>query len=273
MRDPVASENPDSDLNYWSAVAGQMASPNATNPHHSRDVADLNHALERRLVESVIRRHFPDSRRIQTLDVGAGMGRFAEVAAGFGRVHALEPSDLATTLSARFPGRADVMVVRERFERFTPRDLYDMVIFSGVFTELADHEVREFIRKGGSCLRPGGLLLVRDYLSPSTKKTHGDARYRHYARPLAFWRDLLASHGLELYFWRYSHNPYLLFQVSEKVRLLRPIRRWLYSPRLYRVHVGLNAALSPLWDPVLRYLNRDRIALFFARNGPTANAR
>lgn len=251
------------DPGYWSAVAPRMGR-NATNPSHDASVSELNHAMESRMLAAQIDRRFGGQPPIVTLDIGAGAGRFTEVAARFGAVDALEPSGLADVLQARFRGDSRVTVIRRSLQQFQQQRPYDVVIMSGFLMEFADSDVERILQLVSGWLTPRGLVLVRDLSAPREGRRHGDSHYVYCSRPMAFWRQAFAKSGLAITSWSYSHNPFLLYHLSRHVPFVRPLERAAYSPPLYGLHAGLKSLLGPLWSLILSAGNRHRMVLFFA---------
>jgi SAM-dependent methyltransferase len=162
----------------------------------------------------------------RVLDVGAGIGTFADLAAnGTRKVIALEPdAPFAAHLRKRFDGRSNIEVVEggvDDLDSAVSEASFDSIICFNVLEHLAGDEV--VLRRFRDLLAPGGHLFLlvpaHEWLSSPFDEDVGHER-RYTAGAI---RTLLERAGLE----------------PAELRYVNPVGAvgWLVSMRLRRRHV------------------------------------
>lgn len=126
------------------------------------NVSNMAQAQERH--SDLIAQHLPPGTRT-VLDVGGGSGQFAERLTASGlQVDVVIPSEhLGRRIRERLPASSHVYV--SRFEDMTPRQQYDVVLFSESFQYIP---VPAALAQAAACLSPGGHLIICDYFRLAT---------------------------------------------------------------------------------------------------------
>ncbi|KKW42371.1 MAG: hypothetical protein UY92_C0007G0010 [Candidatus Magasanikbacteria bacterium GW2011_GWA2_56_11] len=167
----------------WYHLAG--ADKAADSPGGTVAPADLLYyvyrfSYERNVLRSAVETYCP--RRDRALDCGTGTGRNAVLLAEyFERVSAFDISRL-------FIGENRIRFARIRNLDFFISDFsglkttpgaYDLIFVGGVCMYLSEAEMREALRLAASALRPDGVLVLRDSVTPAVTREHeGKKIYR-----------------------------------------------------------------------------------------------
>ncbi|MBI5762655.1 MAG: class I SAM-dependent methyltransferase [Planctomycetes bacterium] len=136
----------------------------------SRPSQPLCEIVRRTVVNAIEARHRATGRRVRVLEVGCGVGNWAEylLAASDENQVPMEYLGLdfappcVQSCNRRIGNRVGSRAVVADFESLTPDSSYDVVFFVEVFCHLRKHQDDEWLRKASQWLAPGGALIIVD---------------------------------------------------------------------------------------------------------------
>lgn len=161
---------------------------------------------------SLLSRRFAPYARGRVVEVGAGVGTFAEYLLRIPAVTELvlvEPADNNfPTLRERFAGNPRVRTVHGYLEQLDAGTAADALVAVNVMEHVEDD--RAFLEHAGGVLRPGGHLLL---FVPAVPQIYGtlDAAFEHFRRYTRGGLDArLRETGLDVLDLRYTNLPGVL---------------------------------------------------------------
>lgn len=185
-------------IQYWNTES--LCSRESSTSHADPDLAYLDNAIENSELKKLLESWHVGHTRC--LDVGAGLGRFAELWGHlFSSVVLLEPaSSIYEKLAKLWQSRDGIQCYNCDFESFNDDHLYDLIFASGVLYLYSDDMVEQFVRKVLSMLDDGGLFVVRDFISvPKAcikKSAYVEGGFCYYRTP-DFWEHLANSFAVK----------------------------------------------------------------------------
>ncbi|WP_128694447.1 class I SAM-dependent methyltransferase [Methanoculleus taiwanensis] len=191
-------------VNYWDAKG--LCSLESSTSLKNKYIASFENFIESRLLSDILVEYCQYNRKNDThigLDVGAGLGRFSVVLARHLKsVYAIEPAPrLYTKLKDRCKDIPEINVSNASFESFTPPEMVDVTVVSGVLYLYNDEMISHFMAKLCSHLQPGGIVIIRDFIVPGEirkiKSSYVKEAYCYYRNP-DYWRNVAEQQNMDL---------------------------------------------------------------------------
>ena len=188
-------------IEYWDKAG--LCSFDSPTSNADPYLVSCDNFVESRFLEELLETSGISKQDASGIDIGAGLGRFTIILAKHLKlVHALEPaSSLYPKLVANCADFSNIKAINTDFESFDTQNDYNIAVVSGVLYLYSDDMVHELLKKVANHLKPGGLVVIRDFIVedelkqiPSSYINGGFCYYRlsHY------WRDLAQEFSLEL---------------------------------------------------------------------------
>lgn len=208
----------DSIVNYWNTAG--LCSLDSSTSIKDKYSASFENYIESRLLSEILAEYCPGVQKSNPfigLDVGAGLGRLSVVLARHLKyVYAIEPApQLYVKLKDRCKNIQNISVSNASLESFTPPEMVDVAVVSGVLYLYDNETLSHFMDKLYSHLRPGGIVIIRDFIvSDETKvlrSSYVKGAYCYYRNP-DYWRDVARTCGMsfvEIFRSVPLYNPYI----------------------------------------------------------------
>lgn len=228
-------------IEYWNKAS--LCSRESSTSHADPDLAYVDNRIENIILGRCLRRWAGP--RGRCLDIGAGLGRFAELLTDlYPKVMLLEPaSSIYESLVEQWQLKEGIQCYDTDFESYQDKEPYDLVFASGVLYLYADDMLRQFVEKVSSMLAHDGLFVVRDFISlPEphiTKSTYVRGGFCYYRTP-AFWEQVAKSLKFKFLGITRSKPGVAWLRAARTLRILESLR----LKRLCRS--------TPVWYSLLR---------------------
>jgi SAM-dependent methyltransferase len=219
-------------VNYWNAAG--LCSLESSTSIKDEYIASFENYIESRVLSDIVAKYCQQIQKsdpVVGLDVGAGLGRFSIVLARYLKhVYAIEPArQLYVKLGDRCKNIRNISILNESLESLTLPIMADIAVVSGVLYLYNDEMLSHFMDKLNSHLRPGGIVIIRDFIvSDGTKKLRSSyvkGAYCYY-RNSDYWRDVAEARGMNINEIFRSVPPYNhhILRVMALLKL-----NWIYS--------------------------------------------
>jgi SAM-dependent methyltransferase len=183
-------------IDYWNRAS--LSSAESSTSHADPRIAFLDNVVEHHRLDALLGE--AGAAFDACVDVGAGFGRFTPLfSRRYRRVDLLEPAPrLYAELDERWGAWPGVHTHASTFEAFVAPVAYDLVFVSGVLYLYDDASAESFLARVAELVRPGGLLVLRDFISapdPSIVPSAYVAGAHCHYRTDAWWRAVADRHG------------------------------------------------------------------------------
>ena len=186
-------------IKYWdkAGLCSFDSSTCAGDPY----LASCDNFIESCLIEEIIEKECPKDG--SGIDIGAGLGRFTVVLARhLNLVHSLEAAkNIYYKLADNCAAFSNVKTFNIDFESFNTNEDYNIAVVSGLLYLYPDNMVHEFFEKLVNHLKPGSVVVIRDFIVkkgvkevPSSYIERGFCYYRN----LQYWKRISKSFNLRL---------------------------------------------------------------------------
>lgn len=205
-------------IDYWNTDG--LSSFDSSTSRKDSYTASLDNYIESKLLSEILvdycRRNQKNDMHVG-LDIGAGLGRFSLVLARhLQHVYAIEPApQLYAKLKIRCEDISAIEVYNTSFEAFFPSEKIDVIVVSGILYLYDDRMLSSFMDKLYSHLRPGGIVIIRDFIIPNEirkfKSSYVKDGYCYYRDP-NYWKGVADLHNMnliEIFRSTPQYNPYI----------------------------------------------------------------
>ncbi len=205
------------------------------------------------------------------LDIGSGLGRFTIfLSKFFNYVVSLEPSEkLHKQLKNNLREYRNTFCINKDFYSFLAnnKDKFDLILISGLFYLMNDHQVIDFLKKCKSILNINGIIVIRDFISRKTYETNSSyiSGIKCCYRNIGWWNDRSKIIGMNILNIKKANIGYGYFKKLINYALKKKYLRKIYLILEFILRNGLiNKLFFELCkiSPLI-FINKDKIKTIF----------